>query len=224
MSLASNIRYLRRQQGWSQEYLAEQLGYKSYTTVQKWESGVSEPPLKKAHAIADLFRIDIDDLTKKDLEASRELRHSFDSNLEPMPREARYAIRIPVLGSVPAGTPIEAIEDIVDWEEIPGDAGSSGQEYFALQVSGDSMYPEYLTGDVVIVRRQSTCDTGDDCIVYVNGYDATLKTVKLNPDGGLTLQPINPQYPPRTFSAEEVLTLPVTIAGVVTEIRRKKKR
>jgi repressor LexA len=68
MSLASNIRYLRKKQGWSQDYLAEQLGYKSYTTIQKWESGVSEPPLKKAHAIAALFRVDIDDLTQKDLE------------------------------------------------------------------------------------------------------------------------------------------------------------
>ena len=224
MSLASNIRYLRKKQGWSQEYLAERLGYKSYTTIQKWESGVSEPPLKKAHAIAELFQVDIDDLTKKDLEKLQNPGDAFDSNLAPLPRKSLCSIRIPVLGSVPAGTPIEAIQDIVDWEEIPGDAGAAGQEYFALQVSGDSMYPEYLTGDVVIVRRQSTCDTGDDCIVYVNGYDATLKTVKLNSDGSITLHPINPQYPPRTFSAEEVLTLPVTIAGVVTEIRRKKKR
>ena len=63
MVLADNIRYLRKKRGWSQDYLAERLGYKSYTTIQKWESGVSEPPLKKAHAIADLFGVDINDLT-----------------------------------------------------------------------------------------------------------------------------------------------------------------
>lgn len=74
MMLGKNIRFLRRKNGWSQDYLAERLGYKSYTTIQKWESGVTEPPLKKAHAIAELFQIDIDDLTKKDLAAQEENR------------------------------------------------------------------------------------------------------------------------------------------------------
>lgn len=68
MALADNIRYLRRKRGWSQDYLAERLGYKSYTTIQKWESGVSEPSLKKAHAIADLFGVDINDLAGPSIE------------------------------------------------------------------------------------------------------------------------------------------------------------
>lgn len=68
MSLARNIRYLRKKQGWGQDALAEKLGYKSYTTIQKWESGVSEPPLKIVHALADLFNVDITDLTNSDLE------------------------------------------------------------------------------------------------------------------------------------------------------------
>lgn len=68
MALARNIRYLRKKQGWGQDTLAEKLGYKSYTTIQKWESGVSEPPLKVVHALADLFGVDIDDLAKIDLE------------------------------------------------------------------------------------------------------------------------------------------------------------
>ena len=68
MSLASNIRYLRKKQGWGQDTLAEKLGYKSYTTIQKWESGVSEPPLKIVHTIAALFNVDINDLTNCNLE------------------------------------------------------------------------------------------------------------------------------------------------------------
>ena len=68
MSLSKNIRYLRKKQGWGQDLLAEKLGYKSYTTIQKWESGVSEPPLKIVHALADLFNVDITDLTNSDLE------------------------------------------------------------------------------------------------------------------------------------------------------------
>lgn len=70
MALAQNIRYLRKKQGWGQDVLAEKLGYKSYTTIQKWESGVSEPPLKIVHVLADIFHVDINDLTGTDLEAA----------------------------------------------------------------------------------------------------------------------------------------------------------
>ena len=70
MALAKNIRFLRKQREWSQDDLAEKLGYKSYTTIQKWESGVSEPPLKIVHALAKIFSVDINDLTNIELETS----------------------------------------------------------------------------------------------------------------------------------------------------------
>ena len=72
MALSRNIRFLRKQQGWGQDVLADKLGYKSYTTIQKWESGVSEPPLKKVHQLAELFNVDIDELTSRDLEFNSE--------------------------------------------------------------------------------------------------------------------------------------------------------
>lgn len=134
-------------------------------------------------------------------------------------------VRIPVLGKIPAGIPLEAIEDIIDYEEIPQSLLSGGREYFALEVKGDSMWPDYLPGDVVIVRKQPVCNSGDDCIVYVNGYDATLKQVRLNEaDHSLTIVPRNQSYPPRTYTQEEIQTLPVTIAGVIVELRRKIKK
>ncbi len=73
MALSRNIRYLRKKQGWGQDTLAEKLGYKSYTTIQKWESGVSEPPLKVVHELAKLFNVAINDLTNCDLEAGLSL-------------------------------------------------------------------------------------------------------------------------------------------------------
>ena len=132
-------------------------------------------------------------------------------------------VRIPVLGTIPAGIPMEAIEDILDWEEIPQSMCSGGREYFALQVKGDSMWPQYLPGDVVIVRKTACCDSGDVCVVYLNGYDATLKQVKLHEDGSIEIIPYNQSYPPRTYSREEVETMPISIAGVVVELRRKVK-
>lgn len=134
---------------------------------------------------------------------------------------APQVIRIPVLGLVPAGIPIEAIEDIVDWEEIPATMCSGERQYFGLRVKGDSMYPEYLEGDTIIVRKTPAFESGDVCVVYVNGYDATLKRVKVDESGAWTLIPRNPEYPPKTYTVEEVHTVPVSIAGVVVELRRK---
>ena len=68
MCLASNIRYLRKTREMTQDQLAEALGYKSYTTIQKWETGISEPPLKVVRKMADLFNVDINDMTGKRLD------------------------------------------------------------------------------------------------------------------------------------------------------------
>lgn len=133
------------------------------------------------------------------------------------------AIRIPVLGTIPAGIPLEAIEDILDWEEIPAAWGSGDRQYFGLRVKGDSMYPRYLEGDTVILRKETTCESGDDCAVLVNGETATLKQVMIRGDGTLELRPANPAYPPRIYSPAEIESLPVQIIGVVVELRRKIK-
>ena len=133
------------------------------------------------------------------------------------------SVTIKVYGTIPAGIPMEAIEDVIDSEQIPFEMTRGGREYFALQVKGDSMYPIYMDGDTIIVRKASSCQSGDDCIVYVNGDDATLKRVFLYDDGRLEIRPVNPNYAPRIFSAQEVDEIPVSIGGVVVELRRKMK-
>lgn len=177
-----------------------------------YERGRREPDFETLEVIADYFNVDMDYLIgKSDIERKITVTPSL------------HSIRISVLGSVPAGVPIEAVEDVIDWEDIPAAMTRGGKEYFALRVAGDSMYPKYLDGDIVIVHKTPVCDSGDDCVVYVNGYDATLKTVILGKDGSVTLQPININYAPRTFTRTEVAELPVSIAGVVAELRRKVK-
>lgn len=68
MAFSNNLRYLRKKNGWSQEFLAEKLGYKSFTTIQKWESGVSEPSVSIVRTIASIFGITMDELVNHDLE------------------------------------------------------------------------------------------------------------------------------------------------------------
>lgn len=127
--------------------------------------------------------------------------------------------RIPVLGRVPAGVPIEAITDVIDQIDLSGKEFDNGYTYFALLVTGDSMFPEYRDGDVVIIRAQSTAETGDDVVAYVGRDDATLKRITVS-DEGVLLRPLNPAYPVRRFSPDEVRTMPVTVAGIVVEQRR----
>ena len=129
--------------------------------------------------------------------------------------------RIPVLGSIPAGIPIELIEDILDYEDISEEMLKGGKEYFALKVKGTSMWPKYLDGDTIIVLKQNDCENGQDCIVMVNGDDGTFKRV-IKKDTGITLEPINQQeYNSVSYSNEDIEKLPIRILGVVKEIRRK---
>lgn len=67
MCLGENIRFLRTKKGYSQDDIANKLGYKSFTTIQKWESGVSEPPLKALKKLSEIFNIDMNDLATKKL-------------------------------------------------------------------------------------------------------------------------------------------------------------
>lgn len=132
---------------------------------------------------------------------------------------AGRGVRIPVLGRVVAGIPIEAVEEILDYEEITPELAATG-EFFALQVKGDSMLPKLEEGDVVIVKKQADVETGDIAIVLVNGDEATIKQVK-KVDGGIMLYGFNPDvYEPHFYSNQQIEELPVRILGKVIESRR----
>lgn len=132
---------------------------------------------------------------------------------------AKKAIRIPVLGKVAAGIPIEAIEDIIDYEEISEEMAHTG-EFFALKIRGDSMNPRICDGDVVIVRKQEDAESGDIVIAMVNGDNATCKRLAKYASG-IRLIPLNQAYEPLFYSNEEVESKPVKIIGRVVENRQK---
>lgn len=211
MTLSKNIRFLRKNREWSQDFVADKLGYKSYTTIQKWETGTSEPPLRKLKELADLFLVDMDDLTNKDL-TSLEFKKSAEVT-------ARKGVEINVLGRVAAGIPIEAITDIIDTEEISEKLAQTG-EFFGLKINGDSMAPDICNNDIVIVRQQDDAENGDIVIATINGDEATCKRLRKYKEG-IELLSINPSYKPFEFSNKEILEKPVKIIGKVVESRRK---
>ena len=128
-----------------------------------------------------------------------------------------------IYGTIPAGIPMECIEDIIDTEEISEDMLKGDKQYFGLKIKGDSMEPEYLDGDIIIFQKQDDCENGDDCVVMVNGNDGTFKRVFKN-ENGIVLQPLNNKYQPMIYSNEQIESLPVKILGVFEELRRKKKK
>ena len=142
-----------------------------------------------------------------------------DTNIESPTKTCR-GVRIPVLGRVVAGIPIEAIEEILDYEEITPEMAATG-DFFALQVRGDSMLPTLKDGDVVIVKKQPTVDSGDIAIVLVNGNDATVKEIKESAVGITLIGHNVAVYTPHFYSNEEIKNLPVQVLGKVVEMRRK---
>ena len=106
-------------------------------------------------------------------------------------------VKIPVYGRIPAGSPSEAIEEIEDYIDVPAELVAKN-DLLVLRVSGNSMYPKYIEGDYVIIKKQPDCESGQDCAVRVNGCDATLKKVIKERDG-IMLQPINPEYAPKKY-------------------------
>lgn len=180
----------------------------SEAAISHYLSGDYVPKSKRMALMAEVLRVSPAWLSGFDVDAER-------------PGIANNAIIVPVLGKVAAGIPIEAVQDILDYEELSPDMVRDGSEYFALQLKGDSMEPRMHSGDVVIVRKQETIESGEIAIVCVNGDEATCKKVIFKDNGAIILQPLNQMHEPIYFTAEEVRTLPITILGKVVELRAK---
>lgn len=201
---SKNLNYYIASSGKQQKEVAKDLGI-SPTTFNTWCVGKIMPRMGKVQKIADYFGIGKSDLVDD------------KSALANKPR--RKGVVINVYGKVAAGIPIEAIEDIIDTEEISEDMARTG-EFFALQIHGDSMEPKFSEGDVVIIRRQEDAESGDIVIATVNGTDATCKRLRKYRDG-IELVSSNPNYQPMFYSNEEIESKPVKILGKVVELRAK---
>lgn len=201
------LKELRERAGYSQYSFADKFGV-AQSTVGSWEAGKREPNFDTMKRLADFFCVSVDYLLGR------------ESVSEGPPAPSRPGSKwIPVLGKVAAGTPIDAVEEVLDYEEIDAQTASSG-EHFALQLKGQSMEPRMKDGDVVIVRKQDDFDSGDVAVVLVNGDEATVKRIKKEP-GGIMLIPNNPAYEPKFYSNEEIESLPVNVIGKVVELRAK---
>lgn len=149
------------------------------------------------------------------------MERNFDKNITGLNKANTNSAVVFVYGTIPAGVPMECIEDIIDTEEISADMLKGDKQFFGLKVKGDSMFPDYLDGDTLILEKTSDFENGQDCVVMINGNDGTFKRVFKN-EQGIILQPLNNNYQPMIYSNEQIETLPIRIIGRVVELRRKK--
>lgn len=132
----------------------------------------------------------------------------------------KESYRIPIVRRVAAGIPIDSIEEIIDWEELPSHMAKTGK-YFGLQIQGHSMEPNICDHDIVIVREQPDAETGDIVVAIINGSDGCCKRLKKYEDGSIALMSDNPAFSPMYFNVSEIRNKPVEIRGIVKEMRRK---
>ena len=96
MAFSNNLRYLRKKYDMSQEVLANKLGYKSFTTIQKWESGVSEPSVSMVKKIAELFGVTMDQITNDDL-SDAENHYYLDPDAAEIAQEVQQRPELKIL-------------------------------------------------------------------------------------------------------------------------------
>lgn len=202
--MENRIRVLRKQKSITMRELGKILGV-AESTISQYETGKREPSNETLLRLAEFFNVSVDYIICRDVYSEQP--------------KSTGGVWVPVLGDIAAGTPIEAIENILDWEEIPLDMANAG-EFFALRIKGASMEPKISDGDVVIIKRQPDVESGDIAAVIVNGESATVKRIKKMPEG-IMLIPSNPAFEPMFYFNKEIETLPVSILGKVVELRAK---
>ena len=197
---AMNIRNMK------QVDLVEKTGLDK-TLLSKYLSGISNARQDKLTALAEALQVNEIWLM------------GYDIPMESIPIKNIEKIKIPVLGTVKAGYDYLAQENIIGYESI--DNVSDPENYYALQVTGNSMEPLFSDGDIAIVHKQDNFDSGNTCIILVNGEEATVKKV-VRMDDGIDLIAMNPYYPVRHFNKNEMNEIPVKIIGKVVEARKRK--
>ena len=187
------IRFYRKLRGISQEALADKLGYKSFTTIQKWEDGTSSPPIGTVKKVAEILGVTIEELTSDDNNSSEPDVTGITNLLTPASRP------IPILGDICAGEGTWCEENFEGHFFID----SSVKADFCVRVRGDSMIDAGIfNGDLAFIKKTYDYTNGKIYAVRINSdCEAVLKKVFWQEDT-IILNPCNAEYEPIVTDAE----------------------
>lgn len=193
---SKNLSMILARRGVTRSALAEEMEV-SNAIVTEWMKGRKIPRMGKVNRIATFLQCDIDDLIKED---------GYKNALSPHFQDTKNIKKIPLLGDVAAGDPINDAEFPGTYTYGPVSAS------FALRIHGDSMDPTYQNNDLVYCKE---CDElpHDGAIVVLRMIDGTccIKHV-MRSDAGVVITSDNPEYPPQLITADnepEIIGIPV---------------
>lgn len=195
MSFAERLSYLMESNNTSTSELARSIGV-SRQAIMGWKDG-SIPAVDKAIKIANYYGVGLDFFG---------MESPFQENEDN---------RVPIVGSIRAGYPIESFEERQGY--ITSGVQNKGN-LFALKVVGDSMMPVVMEGDIIICDRNVSAADNKICAVTIDG-ESTLKRVKID-STGVTLLPTNPLYKEIHLSKQKAEQMNFHIDGVLIQMVR----
>lgn len=203
MTLGERIKSLREKKGMTQLELAQRLGYKSKSSVTHIENG-RDIPRAMVVTLAEIL-----DTTPAYLMGWEDDK----PNAAPLAENKIY--QIPVFSSVSAGFGAYACSDIVTYMPLFIEHEADVPDMLCIKVTGDSMFPKIEDGDIIIVRKQDSVDSGSIAVVLVDNEEGFVKKVVYDQET-IELHSINPEYAPKIFKGEEVLR--VRVVGLVKQV------
>ena len=191
--------------------LARILGIKSKSTIYRYMNGEMSPKITTIKYLAEYFNVNEIWLM------------GYDVPMESTLNKNRNKAKIPILGTVKAGYNWLAEENVIGYitdKDTIKDYEKNINEYFALKVTGDSMLPLLSDGDLVIVHDQDDVESGQTAVILINGEEATVKKV-IKTNEGIELHAMNPYYPIKKFTFDDMKNIPIKIIGRVKEAKIK---
>ncbi len=215
MKLNEKIKELRKEKGITQLELSKALNVEKYI-ISNWEQGRSAPSAEDLTSLAVFFDISVDFLLGLEddlgiITTNRLPTKDMIKSIGGFPLQDKY--RIPVVGQVVAGKPIESSEYLEGYIYIDY---KNPDEYFALRVNGDSMIGAGIVPNaLLIVHKQNYAVNGDIIVASIDG-ESTVKRYRENA-GVVFLMPENSAYSPILVTEKNSFY----IFGKVVEIRQK---
>lgn len=208
MSTLDKIIFLLDKNNLKQQDLMDYLNLEK-STFSGWKSGKTTSYKKHISEIANFFNVSTDYLLNDEVD-------SIPSNIEPLPNEKVHMI--PIYENVSAGFGAYACSDVVEYIPLFINNSADADDTLCIKVTGDSMCPKIENGDIIVVRKQSSVDSGQIAVVLIDSVEGKEGVVKKVTYGKnwIELISFNPIYPPLHFEGVDILKL--SIVGLVKQI------